>query len=455
MKDQKKYDAIKSYSWTHYIREKLVFAIDQFQKFLLALKSNRFILIGFWLSIANVFGGLLAYIHQVLVGRMLTPAEFALFGAIMGLSTFVSSPVASLSLLVARKISKLRAAGDTTGVRKLYIMSQKWSLAGGMAFVVLVWFISEDLQYYLKSSSLIPIWLLAGYVIMVAMYAINIGYFQGNQHFAWLAWINIGSGSLKIGCTVFLVSLGLGVAGAIGGVFLASICIWAVGFIWILLQRSKASESQSTTIDTSSNTVSFVPVLAANVAFAALTQLDIVLVNWYFLPSESGIYMSAAVLGKAVLYLPGGLVMALFPITAANHASNRSSTKVLLQAIVFTIFMCLSICVFYYIFGSQLVSFFYGDSYKGGGELLRVYGFAVLPMALVMLAEHYLIAMDRVLFVWLIIIMAPVQILAIHFLHDNLTQVILVMGLCGTMLVIAGYSIMYFGPRDKWSNEDG
>jgi O-antigen/teichoic acid export membrane protein len=70
--------------------------------------------------------------------------------------------------------------------------------------------------------------------------------------------------------------------------------------------------------------------------------------------------------------------------------------------------------VSYWLFGEWLIDRLYGRAYAGASVLLRWYGFAILPMALVMVAEYFLIAKGRVLFAWVFLGMAPLQVLAIH-----------------------------------------
>jgi hypothetical protein len=70
-------------------------------------------------------------------------------------------------------------------------------------------------------------------------------------------------------------------------------------------------------------------------------------------------------------------------------------------------------------------------------------------MALVMVAEHFLIAQGRVVFAWLFVLIAPLQVAAIHAWHPNLQAVIGIMGLCGTVLAVAGCGILLWESRRK------
>jgi hypothetical protein len=68
-------------------------------------------------------------------------------------------------------------------------------------------------------------------------------------------------------------------------------------------------------------------------------------------------------------------------------------------------------------------------------------------MAMVMVAEHFLIAQGRVVFAWLFVLIAPLQVAAIHAWHPDLQAVIGIMGLCGTVLAVAGGGILLWESR--------
>jgi O-antigen/teichoic acid export membrane protein len=184
-------------------------------------------------------------------------------------------------------------------------------------------------------------------------------------------------------------------------------------------------------------------VLIANTSFVAMTQLDMVLVNALFPPREAGLYAAASILGKAVMYLASGIAMALFPMVAERQARDQSSAHLLIQAVGLAAILCAAGGVGYFVLGEWIVEVFYGPSYAGAGELLRYFGFAMLPMGLVMVAEHFLIAKGRVLFAYLFLATAPLEMLAIYLYHGSLLTVVAIMGASGLLLCVVGYGMLW------------
>jgi O-antigen/teichoic acid export membrane protein len=246
---------------------------------------------------------------------------------------------------------------------------------------------------------------------------------------------------LKIVFSGVLVGIGYGVTGALIGVFIAVIGGWLItcGPVYraVIAGKGKQFHSLHLTILPS------LPVLVANIAFAIMTQIDIVLVNYYFSPHDAGLYAAASVLGKAVMYLPGGLALAMFPMVAENHARNEESTHLLIQALLMAAFMCGCGAFFYYFFSDWIIRFFYGESYKGAGEVLRYYGFAILPMALIMVAEYFLIAKGRVIFAYLFLLFAPMQLLAVYYFHSTLLSIVAILAVTGGLLSCVGFGLLW------------
>ena len=408
--------------------------------------SSKLLRAGFWLPGANVGVGLLGYVYQVLMGRMLSPADFALLSAVMALITFFSSPLSAMFMVISRRVSALRAQAQFDTLRSLYSHAHEYLAWGGLIFLLLLIPFADTAQAYLKSPGQAPIWIFGVFMIFGAFLLVNNAYFQGMQRFGWLGAISASGMALRIALSMLFIILGYGVNGALFGVLLATASMWLVGGAAIRQGFSPKGINSRQSIE-AFPIKTVLPVLIANIAFAAMTQLDMVLVNWYFPAEQAGIYAAASVLGKAVLYLPGGLVMALYPMVAENHAKDKGSAYLMLQAAAITAALCSLAAVVYWLFGEWLVSLLYGKPYAGAGELLRWYGFAILPMALVMVAEHFLIAQGRVLFAWLFLGMAPLQVLAIHFWHAQLWMVIAIMGLCGAALFTVGYAMLWGGYR--------
>jgi O-antigen/teichoic acid export membrane protein len=231
------------------------------------------------------------------------------------------------------------------------------------------------------------------------------------------------------------------VSGVLGGVILSTFIIVVVTYI--ILRRSLKLKGDDLVNKKHLSLKSAMPVLLANTTFVIMTQIDMVVVNYYFSEQDVGLYAAASILGKAVMYLPGGIAMALFPMVAENQAHGKSSVNLIFQAVGITALLCMLGAVFYFLFSDFTITFLYGIEYKEAANILKYFGFAIFPMALIMVAEYFLIAMGRVLFAYLFMVVTPLQLVGFYYYHDTLLEIVTVLFISGMALAFSGYGILW------------
>ncbi len=375
------------------------------------------------------------------MGRMLSTQEYGLFSAIMALFTILAAPLSTLMMVVSRKVSEYRAKQDSGSITHFYYSINIRSAVVGALILGVCLLFAPQVQSYLKAPNATPVYLLGALLFLTFLPIINNAFLQGLQSFSWLSTSSSLVIFLKIAFSVVLVWLGYGVSGAIGGTVLASLAIWLItyGALYGPLAAGRGKPFQTAHLSIKPA----LPVFLANAAFAVMTQLDMVLVNYYFPAHEASLYAAASILGKAVMYLPGGIAMALFPMVAENHARAEGSAHLLLQALGLVAVLCVTGAAFYFFCGEWIIQVLYGERYREAGEVLRYYGFAILPMTLVMVAEYFLIAKGQVIFAYLFMIVAPLQILAVYLYHESLLMVVGIMASFGVLLVCAGFWLLW------------
>jgi len=394
-----------------------------------------------WLFVGGTAGGILGYLFQIIMGRMLSVTEYGILSALMAIMVVIGAPIQTLSMIISRRVSAYRSEQDSSKLGYLFYWINRKLLLIAVVLATLVVFNIKPLQNFFLIEENIHLYLLLIIVLIAFPQAINNAYLQGLQYFKWLSVSGVFAALLKIIIAVILVYFGLGVAGALGGVIFSTFTILILTYV--VLRPSLSGSNVSTSNATHLLFESAMPVLLANVAFAVMTQIDIVLVKHYFSGQDAGLYAAASIMGKAVMYLPGGIAMALFPMVAENHASGKSSANLIFQAVGMTASLSLIGALFYYFFADSIIVLLYGADYKEAAHVLKYFGFAIIPMALIMVAEHFLIAMGRVLFAYLFMIVAPLQLIAIYYYHDTLLDIVTVLFVSGIILVVSGYGLLW------------
>lgn len=418
---------------------------NKFHQSLQELFHNKLSRASALLFLGGLGSGVLGYVFQVLLGRMLSAKEYALLSAMMALFVILSVPLGTLVMVVSRKVSYYRSKNDGGSINHLYRFINIRSIVLGILFALVFVLLSEKTMIYLKVHDTFPVLLLGLLLFFSIFHYINSAFLQGFQYFKWMSVSNVLLVVFKIVFACTLVWLGFGLTGAIGGIVISTLMISLItyGALFNSLKSGRNKPFKSTHLLVNAS----MPVFIANAAFAIMTQFDMVLVNYYFQAEDASLYAVASLLGKAVMFLPGGIALALFPMVAESHAQDKKSSHLLYQAISLTIFLCGAGALFYFVFAEGIISLFYGGKYQGAADILKYFGFAILPMAIIMVAEHYLIAKGMVIFAYLFIAIAPLQILAIHFYHDSLLSIVSVIAIFGVLLVCLGFGLLWHSQR--------
>lgn len=398
---------------------------------------------GFILTITNFLTGILGYVYQILMGRNLSPVEFAAFSAIMAAFMFASSPFGALLMIFSRRVTELAVFGEKEKLNTLLSKSYIIFILIAIILTVASYGFVDIVGSFFKIENTLIVYVFLLLLFVNVFFVINNSFLQGLKKFYYLAASAFISVLLKIVFSLFFVTIGLGVLGALGGGVVSLAVIVILGFF--LVKRCVDKIDKVNAQHNNEGWLSFkslIPVLVANIAFAAMTQLDMVIVNYLFTTENAGDYAAASVLGKAILYIPGGIVLALYPFVAEKHANKLSSNLILVQSLSAAFVLCSCAALFYWFFSESLIVFLYGDAYAEASKLLPLYGLAIMPMALVLVVEHYLIAKKEVLFTWLFLFFAPIQVLLLYYFSTDLVSVILIFGFSGLVLLILGLLLL-------------
>lgn len=393
------------------------------------------------LTALNVVTGGLAYVFQVVMGRALAAEDYAAFNTILAMGMVACSPMTAMETVAARHVANVAAMVGLANVRLLYRMwmAGLWVFCGVVAVSGVI--AAPQAREILRLPDLGSVWLLAAIVIATTLSILTNAMLRGLQAFGWLGGLGFGGVVAKIAlCLLFVVTLCKGLHGALGGVLASTLFVFAGSTCVISRQWSETSPTTIARIPFPFRLIA--PVVASVIGLTTMTQIDLVFVSRFFDASLASQYAPASVLGKAVLYLPAGLVTAILPIVAASHARSERSTRHVVHALSATALLCGAAAMVYFVAGPWLVRLLYGEKYGAAGSLLAVYGLAMVPMALAMVMQGFLVAKGRTLFCWATAVLAVVEMAVLRGWHPSLQAVIGTIAACNTVLAVAGGILM-------------
>jgi len=383
--------------------------------------EDRFLRGSSLLFAATMLGNAFGYLFQLAMGRMLAVEQYGELNALMALLAIFGIPFATLVNFFARETAVHAATGDLRGVRSLHWVGQRWIGIRLAAVVAVMVFLSPHIGGFLDVSGKNVILVLAT-IFVVGLVTENTGIIQGMQYFGCLSFISAGTSVFKFLFGVLFVWLGWGLLGALGGLLATALCLLLYSQ-WVIV--SHLPEKDPSFRFSWRKIARYVGGLFfANAFFGIMTQMDVILVKHYFPPVDAGLYASAAVLGKAVVYLPGAIVMAMFPMVASNQAAGKSSSSVMIKAVLLTLLLAGSGALCLYIFSGLVLGVLFGPDYLPAVPVAARFGIAMLPLSFVFVVMNYLLAQGRTRFVVFMGAGALLEILGIHFFRSGLSEVL-------------------------------
>jgi O-antigen/teichoic acid export membrane protein len=148
------------------------------------------------------------------------------------------------------------------------------------------------------------------------------------------------------------------------------------------------------------------------------------------------VYAAAALVGKAVLFLPAAVVTVLLPKAAVREAAGAPSQGILFASAAVTLAVTLSAtAVLALVPESTLVSAFGGD-FRDSTELLGWFGLTMTALALVNVYLSVYFAQRDARFPLLVLSAAVLQVIGVSAFHGEPLSIVFVTLVCATAVLI-------------------
>ena len=398
----------------------------------------RVLIFGVWLSGVALFVGFSNYINQLLLATNLTATDFATFASLMSLVAIFTALFDTITMNLTRAISGTDAVGNTRRANAYFTTSLIYvSMVASIALLALG-LASQYIAAFLDiadPSNLLPV----GLIIVLSCAGCSVAAIvQARQQVRFLSVTGFLLAISKLLlCLALTAYIKLGAKGALFGVLLSITVYLFVALIYIsykgwFTKPLKVAEAIRFP------KASICLIALANVVLATMCNADIIIVRNMFPEEMANPYILAAVLGKAIIYLPSGLILMMFAETSKRTAKEENATKLLWLNIGSTAVMGLAFSTFLYLAGSFIIDWVYDDKYPEAGYILSLYGFVMIPIAIIVVIEHFLIARQRFAFTWIFIFSIPFQIIALLQWGQHPLSILVQLFISSTIILLLG-----------------
>jgi O-antigen/teichoic acid export membrane protein len=376
------------------------------------------------------------YLFHLIAARRLGPAGYGDLATLITLSSLISLPLGGVQIWVARYVAQREAADDADAirwfVRRLSLSLALLGAACSLVFVALAW----PIQHALGIASLSAVVLTALTVFPALVTPLPWGVAQGLQRFGLVA-LAYASGPVA---RLLLVGIAFEAGMQVEGAMLATLASMLVALILPIVALREWWRPSSTAerhLDRPRILHSLVPVMIGLLAVTALTSDDVVVAKAALTSHEAGIYGSASLVGRVILYLPSAIITVLLPRVAARVASRRATEDLLRRSVAVTFAFCVSGTLIYAAVGVPITRIAFGEKYVEAGHLLWLFGIAMTAFAILNVLLIYHLALEQARMSWLLLGGALIQVAAFGAIHGTGRQLIGIDIAVGIALVIA------------------
>jgi O-antigen/teichoic acid export membrane protein len=263
-------------------------------------------------SAANALG----YVLTVAAARLLGPAEFGAFSALLALVIVGNVVAMAIQATTARDIAQGRPAGDVV-VGGLVLAGAVGVVLAGLAPVLSAFLTLPSITAALGAG-----------VAIVAMTATGpaLGTIQGRERFPLLGVAVAGQAAMRVGGGLTGMAVSPTAAGVLVGMAAGLVAAGVVGW---LIARPPVNGGAGLR-----------PAVATTLAagglllgFFVMTNADVIMARHLLSPEESGVYGAGAIFTKIAFWLPQFVPLVAFP-ALADPARRRGAIRLGLLAVV-------------------------------------------------------------------------------------------------------------------------
>ena len=365
------------------------------------------------------------YLFHLLSARELGPASYSDVVSLLALAGLIGLPLGGVQVVVARTVARLAAADDAPGLRAFFrlglVATGVVSVAVGLVIVIL----SPLIQDWLGIGSLSAIVVTGALTVPALLTPVALGVAQGLQRFKLLSLSLAASTGVRLATLGVVLTLGFGVTAVLVATLVGSLIALVVP-LTRLDDNLRGPRASRPTLSAHALTTSLFPVVIGLLAITALTTADVIVAKAVFDDHDAGIYGSASLVGRVILYLPAAIVTVLLPKVSARATRGEASGDILAASVGVTVAASALLTLAYAVLPGTVVHVAFGSAFDDAGSLLYLFGIAMSGYALLNVLLIYHLARGATAMSWLLLAGAVVQLGGYMVLHDSPRQLLAV-----------------------------
>jgi O-antigen/teichoic acid export membrane protein len=361
------------------------------------------------------------FAYNIALARFLGPTGFGHATAVYTLLTLISAVTLSFQIVSAKMVAQ---QPTPEGKAAAYRDFHKGAWACGILVGLLLLLSQRAIADYLRLPSPALVALLAIGAAFYVPLGSRRGYIQGAYGFRLLATNLVLEGAVRLGGSLLLIMLGLGVEGVIA----ANSAAVAVAYLAAVPKLAPATPNKLPWSYALRETLQGMVFFAGQVL---INNSDIVLVKHFFPSRAAGLYAAVAMVGRVIFSFSSAVVNTMFPIAAGTRDVERRNLKLLTTSLLLVLTIGSALAITLRLAPAGIWTTFFGSGFAMDGKyglpyLLALYAITTVIYSLSVVIITYEMSYKIANTSWVQLALSGVLIAGICRFHSSLQQVIVV-----------------------------
>ncbi len=378
------------------------------------------------------------YASSIVFSHLLPTSGYGDLTALLAVTTIAAIPTGAAQTVIAGRVAVLPPAEARYFVRQALAHVATLALLIGVVCLAC----APLFEKLLGLQSIGPALAMVPLIVLTLFVPAVYGLAQGMERFVLLGLMTLAIALSRIVFGIPWTLAGGGAGGPLLGQALGSGV--AIAVVVILLRPyilARGSGAASAGIRHRPNRHALAAG-AAFIAFALLSNLDVLLAKLFLSASSAGTYAALVTVEKAVIFLPSAVAVILVPAAAKARMAGESSAAVLRVAALVVLGTIVIAAAIPLAAPHLVIKILFGSKYLGSAGGMRSIVVAGARPSLLYLLVVYTVTIQDRRWVWLLIGGVVLQIAAISVFHNSPDEIAFVQG-CVVLAVLLVNELLF------------
>ncbi len=363
------------------------------------------------------------FLYQIIMGKLMSPADYGMLNTLLSLSIVISVPTAALTMASAKYSATYNSQKDI--VSFVYKKISTWGLIGAAITLLVGSLFINTISKILKIDNKYYIFLILITVALSFIHSVNLGFLQGLKKFIPFSMVSIVGSLAKLVFGVLFFVIGFSFLGIVFSIVLSAVFMIIYSYTKL---KNDIMVKPTTNHQIKFNDISnyFKSIFIIQFILLFFSNGDILLVK-AFVSNEFqvGLYSTASAICKIPMFLATAVVSTFFTHVATAYANNKPTKKLYLKALAYSGAISLSCAIFITVLSSFIIKILYSTAYIDAKMYIVPVNIFIISLIFLTVTINYLNAISKTKFsTWVLSICSILMLITLNLINSNITTIV-------------------------------